>query len=295
MARPLEDRPLLQTVLFPIAARFVAGDNVHDALQAIARLNGEGLATTVDILGEDIKSFSAVDRVAAQYRSLMESLARRRLDANISLKLSALGQRLDRSTAITELENLLDHAASTMDDPFVRIDMEGYALLQDTLDAFETVWATRKNTGLVLQAQLRRTPEDVAHMIALGARTRLCKGAYREPPSVAVQTSTEIRAQFLTCAEALLRDGRYPAIATHDSLLIEQVRKMVDRLHGDRNAFEFQLLYGVRTDLQRALVADGFRVRVYVPFGSHWAKYFRRRVMERRENLFFAMRALVSR
>ena len=257
-------------------------------------LNAEGLTATLDMLGEDVADAAAAQRVCDGYVDLIDRIAASSLKTNLSLKVSALGIAIDVAQAQAHLARILDHARDRLYDPFVRIDMEGYALLEPTLALFEATWLTRKNTGPVLQAYLHRTPSDVARMIELGARVRLCKGAYHEPRDVAVHGHEAVQSRFMACAVQLLQGGVYPAIATHDPALIGAVREVAPRLGRGPADFEFQLLYGVRPDLQRELVQAGHRVRVYVPFGTHWARYLRRRMLERRENLTFALRSFAG-
>lgn len=259
------------------------------------RLNAEGMSATLDMLGEDVADRHAAERVCEGYVDLIERIAAGGVTANVSLKVSALGLTVDAAAARAHFERILDRARARLADPFVRIDMEGYALLEPTLALFEATWPERKNTGPVLQAYLHRTPADVERMIELGARVRLCKGAYHEPRDVAVRGHEAVQSRFIACAVPLLRDGVYPAIATHDPMLIATIREIAPRLGRGPNDFEFQLLYGVRPDLQRELVRAGYRVRIYVPFGTHWARYFRRRMLERRENLVFALRSFAAR
>jgi proline dehydrogenase len=260
----------------------------------VRRLNAEGLTATLDMLGEDVADPVAAQRVCEGYLDVIDRVAASGVTTNLSLKVSALGVTVDAAQAGVHLGRILDRARERLADPFVRIDMEGYALLEPTLALFEATWPERKNTGPVLQAYLHRTPSDVARMIELGARVRLCKGAYHEPRDVAVHGHQAVQSHFMACAVPLLRDGAYPAIATHDPALIAAVREIAPALGRGPDDFEFQLLYGVRPDLQRELVRAGYRVRIYVPFGTHWARYFRRRMLERRENLIFALRSLVA-
>jgi proline dehydrogenase len=264
------------------------------ALAAVERLNAEGLMCTLDVLGEDVSNGDAARRVCASYLDLIDRVAASGCVTNLSLKVSALGLSFDPGQARTNFERILDAASAKLDDPFVRIDMEGYALLEPTLAFFEAVWPARTNTGPVLQAYLHRTPADVARMVELGARVRLCKGAYQEPPDIAVRGRKSVQSHFMACAVQLLRGGVYPAIATHDPALIGAIREIAPALGRTKDDFEFQLLYGVRPDLQRELVQAGYLVRVYVPFGTHWARYLRRRMLERRENLMFALRSFAG-
>jgi proline dehydrogenase len=284
----------IQQWAFPLARRFVAGESLDDALIAVRSLNDAGLTATLDLLGEDVHQSADADRTRNDHLALIERLAASGVDTNLSIKLSALGLAFEPEAALARLDAILAAAATALRDPFVRVDMEGSALVTMTLDVVTRAFAHHASTGTVLQAYLHRTPADVARLIALGMRVRLCKGAYKEPESIALQEMHAIRVQYLALAMQLLAGGAYPAIATHDPLLIEAVKQVARDRDVARDAFEFQLLYGVRPELQRALAAEGYRVRIYVPFGTQWAKYFRRRVTERRENLIFALRSLVG-
>ena len=285
----------MQPALFPFAGRFVAGDSPASAIAAVRRLNGAGLLATLDVLGEDVADKNAARRVRAAYLDLIDRVVDSGVDTNLSLKVSALGMTFDPDEAHANFETILDHARTRLPDPFVRIDMEGYDLLERTLAFFESTWTGHRNTGPVLQAYLHRTPSDLHRIMELGARVRLCKGAYRASANIALTDHDEIQSQFLACAVRLLRDGEYPAIATHDNELVTAVRHVAERLGRAKTDFEFQLLYGVNTELQRELVEAGYRVRIYVPYGTHWARYFRRRMFERRENLLFALRSIAGR
>jgi proline dehydrogenase len=284
-----------QRLLFPLATRFVAGDSIPDALRAVERLGEAGLVATVAVLGEDVRSVADADQARDEYRRLIEGIAGRALTANLSLKLSALGTQLGDTAFLERYAEIVVYAALLMRDPFVRVDMEGSSTVDRTLDAVNRTFASHPTTGPVLQAALKRTPADVAVAVERGMRVRLCKGAYAEPAAVALTDVGAIRVHYLTCAALLLREGRFPAFATHDPAIIRAIREMAERFGVAKDAFEFQMLYGVRPDLQRSLVRDGYGVRIYVPYGTHWAKYFRRRVMERRENLVFALRSVVAR
>jgi proline dehydrogenase len=285
--------PAFQQRFFFLAKRFVAGERIEDALAAVAELNAAGMHATLDFLGEDVTSRAEAERTRDAYRELLAAIRARSLDTNVSVKLTAMGLLIDEELALANLRAVLAAAAANP-DPFVRIDMEGSAVTDATLRVFERAYAETPNVGPVLQAYLKRTPADVERMIALGARVRLCKGAYSEPAAIAYRDMPTIRRGFLRSAEALLARGRYPGIATHDERLIDAVRAFAYD-HGVANdRFEFQLLYGVKPELQRALVRAGHRVRVYVPYGTHWARYFYRRVTERRENLFFALRSMLG-
>jgi proline dehydrogenase len=286
-------RPLVQTLLFPLAARFVAGDSISAAISAVRRLNAEGLSATIDVLGEDVKSGSDANLTCHSYFALIDRMQSASVSSNISLKLSALGLAFDDGRTLERLLAVLERAKG-LSDPFVRVDMEGSAFVSRTLETVKAAFLTHRNTGPVLQAYLHRTLADAAAVVELGMRVRLCKGAYREPRAVAVSKMAAIRHNYLECAKLLLKRGTLPAFATHDPLLIAEVRRLANELGVPKESFEFQLLYGVRPDLQRLLAQDGYSVRVYVPFGSHWAKYLRRRIMERRENAVFALRSALG-
>jgi len=287
------DSPLSRRFFF-LAKRFVAGDTIASALDAVRALNGEGLTATLDFLGEDVTQREEAERTRDVYLELLDAIRRDGLRTNVSVKLTALGLLIDERLAASHLEQIAARAAAN-DDPFVRIDMEGSALTDATLCVFERAFATYRNVGPVLQCYLHRTAADLEHAIALGARVRLCKGAYNEPREIAYKDMPTIRREYVRLAETLLARGTYPGIATHDERIIEAVRTFVRAHSVGVDTFEFQMLYGVRPDAQRELVRDGYRVRVYVPFGTHWAGYFYRRVIERRENAMLALRALVSR
>ncbi len=285
----------LQQLAFPLARRFVAGETIDDALEVVRRLNADGFATTIDLLGEDVRATADADLAHRGLLGLIERLAGTTVETNLSLKLSALGLRFEPEATQVRFDGILAAAAQALRDPFVRVDMEGSALVTPTLAVVRSAFARHPNTGPVLQAYLRRTPADLVEMNALGARVRLCKGAYKEPPEVALQAPDVIRVQFLALATVLLTHGTYPALATHDPLLIAAVQQIARERSVAASEFEFQLLYGVRPDLQRALIDAGYRVRIYVPFGTAWARYFRRRVTERRANMVFALRSLAGR
>ncbi|HTV72903.1 MAG TPA: proline dehydrogenase family protein [Candidatus Acidoferrales bacterium] len=283
----------MQRHFFFIAKRFVAGETIDSAAEAVRRLNAHGRLATIDVLGEEVTRPADVRRTSTAYLDLLDTIESAQLRANISLKLSALGLGLDEERCYASLREIVARAQRNADS-FVRIDMEGSALTQRTLDLFARLFREHRNVGPVIQAYLRRSAADIAHLVELGARVRLCKGAYREPAEVALHDPGAIRRAFLRLAETLLLHGTYPAIATHDPQLIEAVRAFA-ALHGiGADRFEFQMLYGVRPDVQQRLVEAGYRVRIYVPFGTQWARYFSRRVMERRENAVFALRALLG-
>ncbi len=286
--------PGFQQRFFFLAKRFIAGESVDEAMTAVAALNAAGMSATLDFLGEDVTTRAEADRTREAYAALLVAIGQRGLDANVSLKLTAMGLLFDEDLALENLRSVLTLAAANA-DPFVRIDMEGSHVVDATLRVFERAYAESRNVGPVLQAYLRRTPADVERAIALGARVRLCKGAYAEPETVAFRDMPTIRRAFVRAAEALLERGHYPGIATHDERIVAAVETFVRERAIARDRFEFQMLYGVRPELQRRLVADGYRLRIYVPYGTHWAGYFYRRITERPENALFALRSLIAR
>ncbi|HTD32506.1 MAG TPA: proline dehydrogenase family protein [Candidatus Elarobacter sp.] len=286
--------PGFQQRFFFLAKRFIAGETVAQAMDAVAALNAQGMTATLDFLGEDVVAKPEAERTRDAYFELLAAIRARNLDTNVSVKLTAMGLLIDEEYAFANLCAVVD-AASHNRDPFVRIDMEGSSVTDATLRVFERAYAETKHVGPVLQAYLKRTPADVERMIGLHARVRLCKGAYNEPPEIAYKDMPSIRTHYLRSAEALLERGNYPGIATHDERIVAAVETFVRERGIARDAFEFQMLYGVRPELQRRLVSDGYRVRVYVPYGTHWAGYFYRRITERKENLVFAVSSLIRR
>jgi len=263
-------------------------------MAAVAALNAAGMSATLDFLGEDVGEPAEAQRTCEAYVELLSAIRDRGVDANVSLKLTAMGVLFDEELAYRNLRHIMALAARNA-DPFVRIDMEGSSVVDATLRAFERAFAEDPHVGPVLQAYLKRTPADIERMIALGARVRLCKGAYAEPPSVAYRDMPTIRRAYLRAAEALLERGHYPGIATHDERIIRAVETFVRERGIARDRFEFQMLYGVRPELQRRLVVQGYRLRIYVPYGTHWAGYFYRRITERPENALFALRSMLAR
>ncbi len=283
-----------QKRFFFLAKRFVAGKAVSEAIAAVRELNEGGMSASLDFLGEDVLERAAAIKTRETYMEIFDAIHRSGVDCNVSVKLTALGLLIDETFAFENLSAILERAKRNP-DPFVRIDMEGSAVTESTLRVFERAFSACDNVGSVLQAYLKRTPADVERMIELGARVRLCKGAYNEPASIAYKEMPKIREQYMHCARGLLTRGNYPGIATHDRRLIAAVKEFVETKNISRERFEFQMIYGVRPQLQRDLVREGYRLRIYVPFGTHWAAYFYRRVAERKENLLFALSSIFSR
>ena len=281
---------------YALARRFVAGETLEAALPTVRSLRAEGLFVSLDLLGEDVADRAQAEAYALEYVRILRILASEQTDLppNISIKLSMIGQRIDQDFCVEKLRHILDEAREL--GGFVRLDMEGSDLRPVTLTMFEEVYPDyREHVGVVLQAYLHKTAEDVARMCELGARVRLCKGAYKEPPEIAYQDMPTIREHFKREMAQLLTEGNYPAIATHDDELIEATKAFVKANDISRDAFEFQMLYGIRPETQRDLVREGYNVRVYIPFGTEWVPYFTRRLRERRENVWFVARNLFRR
>ncbi|HTU83239.1 MAG TPA: proline dehydrogenase family protein [Candidatus Acidoferrales bacterium] len=277
-----------------LAKRFVPGEDVAAAIAAVRALNGNGMSATLDFLGEDVLERESALKTRDAYFEMLDAIGDSGVESNVSVKLTAMGMLVDERFALENLLAIMERARRNP-DPFVRIDMEGSAVTGITLRIADQAFAVAGNVGIVLQAYLKRTPGDVARAIELGQRVRLCKGAYNEAPEIAIKSMPEIRTRYLELARELLLRGNYPAIATHDRRLIAAVKHVAESENLARDRFEFQMLYGCRPQVQRELVAQGYRVRIYVPFGTHWAGYFYRRVLERRENAFFALSSIFSR
>jgi proline dehydrogenase len=278
---------------FVLARRFVAGETLDQALAVVDEQLNDGLYVSLDLLGEYVEDEAHAEAFTRAYVDLVQRLTqhRRGRDANISIKLSMIGQVIDHDFCVHNLRRLLTVARQT--HTFVRLDMEGSDLTQSTLDIFEAVYPDfPDHVGVVLQAYLKRTTIDVQRMCELKARVRLCKGAYDEPPHIAYQEMGTIREHFRRHMKTLLLHARYPAIATHDDELINATKAFVTEAAIDANDFEFQMLYGLRPETQRALVAEGYNMRVYVPYGTEWLPYFSRRLRERRENVAFVLKNL---
>jgi proline dehydrogenase len=275
----------------PLVRRFIAGELLGDALAAVRRLNDAGLTATLDYLGESVTSAEAAGQAALQYVAILHAIERQGARSNASLKLTQMGLDVDRALCVRNLERVVAQAAQFGN--FIRIDMEGSDHTQVTLDIFKQLFARYKNVGAVIQAYLYRSEADVRELNALGARVRLCKGAYSEPPSVAFPDKADTDASFVKLMQQLLSAGTYPAIATHDQRMIDATCEFAAREDIPPDSFEFQMLYGVRRDLQDQLVRDGYRMRVYVPYGSEWYPYMVRRLAERPSNLLFVLRGVL--
>jgi proline dehydrogenase len=276
----------------PMVARFVAGETLEEALPAIAELKRAGLRTTVDVLGESVTNAEQAEAATEAYIATLAALAGNGLDVNVSVKLTALGLDIARDLCVANVTKIVETAASS--NGFVRFDMEDHSKTDATLDIWRQIHGSHANVGVVIQSALRRSHNDVNRIIADRGRVRLCKGAYDEPPSAAYRTKRAVDANYVRLMERLLQADVYPALATHDPVIIGRAIDMVERIGLPRDRFEFQMLYGVRRDLQRTLVDRGFTVRIYVPYGREWYPYFMRRLAERPANVGFMLRALVK-
>jgi proline dehydrogenase len=276
-----------------VARRFVAGESLDDAVEAAREVNRRLQLASLDLLGENVSDEAGARRAAEGYRAVFDRIAQERLDANVSLKLTQLGLDLSEELCVELLGKIVAHATSQGN--FVRIDMEGSAYTQRTVEITKRVRAKYAGVGTVVQAYLYRTQEDVQDLLATGCRLRLCKGAYKEPPELAFPKKSDVDANYVKLMKMLLPSGIYHGIATHDPAMIEATKDFAREQNIKRDQFEFQMLYGIRSDLQERLVRDGFRVRVYIPYGADWFPYFMRRLAERPANVAFFLRSLLPR
>lgn len=275
------------------ARRFIAGETIEEAIEAARAIERSGMLLTLDYLGESVATIAEADAATRAYLAMLERVVAAGIERNLSLKLTQLGLTIDRATTVDNLRRILD--AATPHAFFVRVDMENSPFTEATLEIFETMWQQGyRNVGVVLQSYLRRSLDDARRMNQLGARVRLVKGAYKEPKSIAFQSKAEVDAAFVEIMKLLLAAGTYPAIATHDPAVIAATRAFAAGRGIPPSNYEFQLLYGVRRDLQSQLIAEGYRVRVYVPFGREWFPYFMRRLGERPANVGFVLRGMIA-
>jgi len=276
-----------------LAARFIAGEELEDAVSAVRRLAAAGFAVTLDYLGESVREARQAEEACRVYLSILDRLVAESIQSHISIKLTQLGLAIDEALACRHLEAICQRAAQYRN--FVRVDMESSAYTDATLRLFRAVKAPRDVLGIVIQSYLYRSEKDVQELLKDGARIRLCKGAYQEPPELAFPRKADVDRNYVKLMEKLLLSGHSHAIATHDPRLIAATQTFA-RAHGigvDR--FEFQMLYGIRRRLQEELLDRGYRVRVYVPYGRQWYAYFMRRLAERPANLLFLLRNLFRR
>ncbi|HET9065759.1 MAG TPA: proline dehydrogenase family protein [Gemmatimonadales bacterium] len=269
-----------------MASRFVAGETVEEAVAAAIELNGRGITTTLDLLGESVTSFDDVDIATRTYLEILDRQHAAGIEANASLKLTQFGLDLDEARCEAHVRQIVTRAESL--GGFIRLDMEGSEYTERTL-AFHRRLAVdhAASVGVVIQSALRRSTADVEALNASGTRVRLCKGAYLESDALAFPDKSDVDAHYVRLMQLLLTSRAYHGLATHDEVIIEQAKQFVTERGIPRDHFEFQMLYGVRRDLQDALVAEGWRIRVYIPFGTHWYPYLMRRLAERPANIFF--------
>jgi proline dehydrogenase len=272
------------------ARRFIAGETIEEAIVAARAVEAKGLTETLDYLGESVRNLAEADAATRDYLRIIDAIIAAGIGRNLSLKLTQLGLDVDRASAVDNLRRILDRAEGF----FVRIDMENSPYTEVTLEIFETLWDQGyRHMGVVLQADLYRTAKDVERVNRISARIRLVKGAYREPKAVAYQRKADVDAAYAALLEKLLREGNYPAIATHDPAMIDHARRFAAEQGIASDRYEFQMLYGIRRDLQATLVQQGYGVRVYIPFGRQWFPYFMRRLGERPANVGFVLRGLL--
>jgi len=271
---------------FVFAKRFVAGETFESTVPKIKTLNKKGIKVTLDLLGENVKKKTTADDTVKEYIRLLNDIHEAGLKSTISIKLTMLGLDIDSEYCRDNLYMLLDEAKRL--DSFVRIDMEGSDYTQQTIDLFKEAFKKYgKHVGIVIQAYLHRTKEDIKDLAELGADVRLCKGAYGEPERVALQNMPAIREAFKEYTKVLLEKTTYPRIATHDDELIKWVQRYTEEKKIGKARYEFQMLYGLREETMEQLTKDGYSTRVYVPYGTMWFPYFKRRLLERKENIFF--------
>lgn len=274
-----------------MSGRFVAGMSIDDVLTACERVNREGIAATLDALGESVNVESQARASAETYHQLIDAIAARGLNANVSVKLSQMGMDFDPALAERIVGEMVEHAAQA--GTFVRIDMEGSPYTEATIGITERLHARpgcQGHVGTVLQAYLYRTAADAERLLKQGIRIRLCKGAYKEPPELAYPQKPDVDANYVTLAKRMMTSGVFCGIATHDETIVNQLLAFVRENRVPPSAFEFQMLYGIRRDLQRQLAKQGFGVRVYIPFGPEWYPYFMRRLAERPANVLFLLK-----
>jgi proline dehydrogenase len=281
-----------------LSSRFVAGTGVEDALRATQAVNQKGLSVSVDNLGENVTNAEEARASAQLYHQLLDEISRRQLNANVSLKLTHMGLDVDEQLARDLVTGLVAKAAALNPRNFVRVDMEGSPYTQRTLDFVHELHRRPGHAGAVgavIQSYMRRAEDDVEKLLAERIRIRLCKGAYKEPDEIAFQKKPEVDANYVKLMKILLKSGVYHGLATHDEKIIDQAKVFATSENIPREAFEFQMLYGIRRDLQRRLVREGWRMRVYIPFGTEWYPYFMRRLAERPANALFIARNIFRR
>jgi proline dehydrogenase len=278
-----------------VSGRFVAGTEIADAVRATQAVNRAGMSVTVDNLGENVTNPEEARHSAQLYHQVLDEIAAYQLNANISLKLTHMGLDVDEKLARELVSGLVAKAASMRPPGFVRVDMEGSPYTQRTLDFVHELHrmpGNQNSVGTVIQAYLKRSESDIEKLLSEGIRIRLCKGAYKEPASIAFEKKEDVDANYVKLMKVLMKSGIYHGLATHDEKIIREAQAFANRERIARESFEFQMLYGIRRDLQQSLVRDGWRMRVYIPFGTEWYPYFMRRLGERPANVIFIARNL---
>jgi proline dehydrogenase len=279
-----------------VSGRFVAGTEIADAVRVTHAVNRAGMSVTIDNLGENVTNADEARHSAQLYEQILDAIAANRLNANISLKLTHMGLDVDEQLAREIVSGLVAKASAMTPPGFVRVDMEGSSYTQRTLDFVHELHRMPGNgnsVGAVIQAYLKRSETDIEKLLGEGIRIRLCKGAYKEPASIAFESKADVDANYLKLMKVLMKSGIYHGLATHDESIIREAQAFATREKIARDAFEFQMLYGIRRDLQQSLVREGWRMRVYIPFGTEWYPYFMRRLGERPANVFFIARNLL--
>ena len=274
-----------------VTRRFVAGEELSDAVEAISRLNRKGISASFDHLGESIASETETRKEVDEYVRVLDSIAENALDSNVSIKLTQLGLDVSRELCYLNTRKIVEAARAY--NNFVRIDMEDSSKTDGTLEVFKRLRAEFENVGVVVQSYLYRSEKDIEELLKIGARIRLCKGAYNEPPSVAFPKKEDVDANYIKLMKILLTSGIYHGIATHDQRIISATKQFAAEQGISSDKFEFQMLYGIRRDLQEKLVREGGRMRVYVPYGRQWYPYFMRRLAERPANIWFVLRNIL--
>src|ERR1700719_1265458 len=279
-----------------VSGRFVAGTEIADAVRATQAINRAGMSVTIDNLGENVTNPDEARHSAQLYHQILDAIVANQLNANISLKLTHMGLDVDEQLARDIVSKLVARAAAMTPPGFVRVDMEGSPYTQRTLDFVHELHrmpGNQNSVGTVIQAYLKRSESDVEKLLAEIIRIRLCKGAYKEPASIAFESKVDVDANYVKLMKTLMKSGIYHGMATHDENIIREAQALATREQISRDSFEFQMLYGIRRDLQQRLVKDGWRMRVYIPFGTEWYPYLMRRLGERPANVFFIARNML--
>jgi proline dehydrogenase len=279
-----------------LSSRFVAGTQVADAIRAAAAMNQIGASVSIDNLGENVTNADEARASAQLYHHLLDEIAAHKLNANVSVKLTHMGLDVDATMAYDIVRSLVAKAAAMSPKNFIRVDMEGSPYTQRTLDfvhELHRVPGNEGSVGAVIQSYMRRAQADIEKLLSERIRIRLCKGAYKEPADIAFQEKSEVDASYVKLMKILMKSGVYHGLATHDETIIKDAKAFATRENIPRNAFEFQMLHGIRRDLQQSLVKDGWQVRVYIPFGTEWYPYFMRRLAERPANVLFIAKNLL--